>query len=307
MTRSPHERCDNAGFIVVAVLWILMALATLAAVYASYVGNSAVALSVTDDRLQAEECIYASLAMTAYQLSAPARKDQPLRGAFRFRMAQANIVVRFTSENSRIDLNAASKETIAGLFAVLGATPRDANLFAERVIGWRTPPKPDQQNSETDLYRASGLPYPPRAAPFNHVGELWLVAGLPPALVERALNYVTLFNGTPEIDVLDAAPEVIAALPGMTPGRLTAFLDQRELTPDPQLAARSLGISQRNSTAGTGGAVRVNTQIIFDKGTLLENESVILVGAGDEPFRVLSWHDLAEAVISRNQVLTGGR
>ena len=61
-----------------------------------------------------------------------------------------------------------------------------------------------------------------------HVQELWLVLGLPPALIERARPFVTVFSGMPTVNVMDAAPEVIAALPGMTPERLDAFLKRRD-------------------------------------------------------------------------------
>ena len=51
---SPQAGRGNGGFIVVAVLWMLGALATLAAIYAVYVINAATGLSVNDDRLKAE-------------------------------------------------------------------------------------------------------------------------------------------------------------------------------------------------------------------------------------------------------------
>ena len=65
-------------------------------------------------------------------------------------------------------------------------------------------------------YGAAGLNYPPRQSLFTHVNELALVVGLPPALVERALPFVTVFNGSSGVDAAIAAPEVIAALPDKT-------------------------------------------------------------------------------------------
>ena len=44
------------GFILVAVLWIIAALATLATIFSVYVINSATAFTVHDERLQAEGC-----------------------------------------------------------------------------------------------------------------------------------------------------------------------------------------------------------------------------------------------------------
>jgi general secretion pathway protein K len=45
------------------------------------------------------------------------------------------------------------------------------------------------------MYRSAGLTYQPRQGSFPYVAELWLVLGLPPALVERAMALVTVFSG----------------------------------------------------------------------------------------------------------------
>src|SRR5207253_10367553 len=95
------------------------------------------------------------------------------------------------------------------------------------IVGWRTAQDPDQRNEEASAYRTAGLAYGPRQGPFAHVGELALVLGLPPFLVERALPFVTVFSGRAEINILAAAPEVVAAVPGMTPERLYALLSRR--------------------------------------------------------------------------------
>src|SRR5205814_2073315 len=56
------QKCTrrNDGFIVVAVLWILAALATLASVYAVYVSNTAFSSRVNDDRIQAQGLVSAA-------------------------------------------------------------------------------------------------------------------------------------------------------------------------------------------------------------------------------------------------------
>ena len=129
----PIRTSARDGFIIVAVLWILAALAALATIYSIYIKNSALAVSVMDDELQAEALVSASLELTAYQLAVPneaqagqtlnARSDsqrppdaqratepqRPTRGQFGFRLGRANILVSYSSEAARIDLNAAPK------------------------------------------------------------------------------------------------------------------------------------------------------------------------------------------------------
>jgi general secretion pathway protein K len=290
---EPHQLrrpSSRDGFIVVAALWMLAALSTLALVYSAFVAQSAIALRVNDDAVQTEALTTSSLELVAYQLSSPVAERRPTHGAFRFRLGGADVMVEFLSEAARIDLNVAPKGLIAGLFAVLGAQAPAAEQYADRVVGWRTHPKPNVQDDEELLYRTAGLAYSPRRSPFNHVGELWLVLGLPPVLVERALPFVTVYSGMPEINVLDAPPEVIAALPGMSPDRLTAFLGQREtLPPDPQMVAAALGGDQKGVTTKGSNAIRVRTRIAFDDGRRTTSDVVILIGGTDDPYRVLSW------------------
>jgi general secretion pathway protein K len=303
--RKRHCQPRNSardGFIIVAVLWILIALATLASIYSIYVGNSALALSVMDDGLQAKELVSTSAELTAYRLTVPTKERRPTRGGFSFRLDRANVVVNFSSETARIDLNAAPKPLLAGLFAALGASNDYAGQYADRIIGWRTTPKPNAQSDEAALYRAAGLAYLPRGAPFAHANELWLVQGLPPALVRRAMPFVTVYSGRPEINIFDAPATVIAALPGMTPARLNNFLAQREtVSPEPESISRLLG-DQPNATAEGSSAFRLRIHIAFDNGWQTRSEVVILLDAADQPFHVLSWRNDIDADPDQPQI-----
>ena len=299
MTRELRRAAATAserGFVIIAVLWILAALAALATIFSVYLSNSAQALAVNDTGLKAEALVSASLELTTYQLLLAGDKARPALGSFRFRLDNADVLVSFTSEAARIDLNFASKEMLANLFAVLGADQQAAKEYADRTVGWRTRPKADRANDEEALYGAAGLGYSPRQSLFTHVNELSLVLGLPPILVDRALPFVTVFNGSSNVDALIAVPEVIAALPGMTPSALKDFLSQRSaLSRDSPAIATALGPAQANATVPKSAAFRVLTTIQFDNGRRMSSEVVIALGGEKDPYRVLSWRDDVEA------------
>jgi general secretion pathway protein K len=297
------------GFIIIAVLWMLIALATLASIYSVYIANTASALAASDDSLQAESLVTTSLELTAYQFSSAkdakdlqvpgvpgvpggAKARRPSRGGFRFRAGAANVGVTFVSEAARIDLNEAPLAMLAGLFAAFGVKSDDAVEYANRIVGWRDPPKPGATSDEDGLYRSAGLKYSPRGGPFAHTDELWLVYGLTPALIDRMMPFVTVYSGLAGVNVLDAAPEVIAALPGMTPALLNAFLDQREAgSVDEQSLPRLLGPSQEGATADSSDAYRVQVRIAFDNGRRVDAEVVIMTGTSEAPYHVLYWRD----------------
>jgi general secretion pathway protein K len=184
----------------------------------------------------------------------------------------------------------APKELLTGLFTALGASYENAQQYADRIIGWRTAPSADTTDKEASLYRAAGLNYGPRGGPFGDTAELTLVLSLPQALVEAAMPYVTVYSGRAEINILDAAPTVLAAVPGMTPARLATFLGGRGSL-DSQSASAQLGDIQHAVTTEGSKAMRVTVRVRFDNGRQIASQAVILVGGSEKPYRVLSWQD----------------
>jgi len=312
--RNPIDdtgQTPSDGFIIVAVLWITVALATLASIFSIYLANTATFLSLNDNAIQTEALVFAGLELTAYEVSAPkptnnlpgaaTRADPdspppPTRGDFSFRLGRANVAVNFISEAARIDINAVPPELLVNFFTILGAQRQEAELYAERIEAWSTKPRPKStfvaaQDDEESLYRAAGRSYGPRGAPFAHIEELALVLDLPPALIERAKPYLTVYSGKPQIDVLDAAPEVVAAIPGMTPAVLNNLSEGRRMGATTQSMAGVLGVLQNVATIDGGSTYRVQVRIRYDNGRQAATEAVIVTGLSDKPYRVLYWHD----------------
>jgi general secretion pathway protein K len=285
-------RSSQQGFVLVAVLWMLAALAALATIFSVYLSNSARALALNDTSLQAQALVSAGVELAAYRLQLAGEESRPAGGSFRVRLNGAEISVSFVSEAARVDLNGASKELLAGLLTALGANQDAAKEGADRIVGWRTKPAPETAGNENALYQASGRAYPPRQAPFAHVNELGLVLGLTPELIERALPFVTVFSGASGVDPLIAPPEVIAALPGMTPLTLKQFLQERATLPnDNEAIAAALGEAKASATAQKSNAYRIIARIHFPGGRETASEIVIGLRSKEEPYRVLSWQD----------------
>ena len=294
MIARPLDRSVDGerGFVIVAVLWLLAALAALALIFSLHLANSTRALALNDTALQAEALVSAGVELMAYQLRLASEQARPARGAFHTQLNRAELSVSFVSEAARIDLNAAPRELLARLLSVLGASAEDAQQYTDRIVGWRTRATPETADKEDALYLAAGRSYLPRQAPFAHVNELGLVLGLPPALVERALPFVTVFSGAPGVDVLNAAPEVIAALPGMTPLVLKQFLNDRGSLPnDPTAIAAALGGAKGNAIVLKSQAYRLRIRVRFPSGQRAGSEVVISLSGDADPYRVLSWQN----------------
>lgn len=295
--RSHRRAADSgqAGFIIVPVLLLLLLLASLAGSLAVYMSSSANALALYDDRVRAAALFVASMELVAYDQSSVARPQKKPSGSFGFRLGKANVQVVYETEASRIDLNLAPKDLIANLFQVLGAQPKDAMGYADRIIGWRTASKNDALDGEASLYQAAGLTYSPKGRAFSSVDEIWRVLGLPPAMVERALRFVTVYSGRSEVNVFVAPPEVIASLPGMTPARVQQFLSVRDgLARDNASVLEQLGTADGLASTQAGDVMRLRATVTFDNGRTAAAEIVIRLDGTDEPYQVVNWRDLDE-------------
>jgi general secretion pathway protein K len=293
---GPSGKQQNArGFIVVAVLWMLAALSALVLVYLTYVTNTAVVVASSTDRIQAEALETAGVELAVYQLAAVKEDARPTSGTFNSQLGTGKLTVTFRSEAARIDLNTAPKGLLAGLMIGFGVDPSSAATYADRILAWHTPLKAGEDDPEISFYRSSGVAYSPRHAPFPAPEELWLVQGIPSLVVEQMLPFVTVFSNLASVNILDAAPQVVAALPGMTPETLQEVLAQRA---NPALNPKSL-LELTGSAGGaalTGSkAYRITVDVESGGGRRSAAEVVILLlESGNEPYRVLSWRNASD-------------
>jgi general secretion pathway protein K len=329
VTSAPNSATRaEAGFVLVAVLWILAALATLASVYSAYTVNTAGTSRVADDRVQAEASIRAGVEMAVFRQLALDEKARLARGGFDLRVGRTGVAVRFRSEAARIDLNAAPADLLAGLFVAVGVDSSRAETFAERIVGWRTKAKAnttantnanpaaagpdgasgganaasananpagadsnlagaggteDKAAKEDKLYSEENMPYPPRHAPFDNALELSLLPGIPLAVVERVLPFVTVFSGRAEVDVAAADPTVLSAFPEMTPQILGAVLNARASDPgDGTTLLAALGPAKARATADKSKVFRAAIAVEFDNGRRVHAEVVFRLKDQDE-------------------------
>ena len=133
--------------------------------------------------------------------------------------------------------------------------------------------------------------------------------GIPEVMVERAMPFSRSIPARPQVNILDAAPQVLAALPGMNPDRLNDDpVPQRAGRPQ-NAAARCWRCSvprRRSATTQGSKAIRVTARIAFDSGQRMTTEAVIFIlDSGTEPYRVLTWRDdVDDAPAERSRIAT---
>ncbi len=265
---SPRRRvADRAGFILISVLWLLVALSAvgLHAGLQLRTERLAAANQLDDARARAAAGAgveYARSRLTSAMLdradelraqSAQAQRGQggrtfsvdrlfrasdPLEDPWRdpeelvvpeMAFGDARFALRLRDTAAALNLNAADEEMLRNFFSLgLGVEYQTADRLAQAILDWRDEDDLARPGgAERDDYLRAGAAVLPANRPFAELEELRHVMGMTPEIYERALPFLTL-TGVGRINV-NAAPEpVLLALPGMTPALAREILAMRE-------------------------------------------------------------------------------
>lgn len=284
-------RRGDDGFVLIAVLWMLAALAALASAYAIFAVETAPSAALPEQRLRAEAALRAGVELCAFRQLAWPKPARPDGGAFSAQVGEVRIEVVYRAETARVDLNAAPHDMLAALFAQLGAKDAAAGFLADRIVAWRGRLKDSERRQEAAIYAKAGLAYGPLGAPFDNALDIALVPGMTPDLVARALPFVTIF-GAAKIDPLIADPVVLGALPGATRAIVSSFLKARN-GPPPDAGALQQMAGPAKDFVGLDPSDFVRAEIVANlEGRRLRAEVVIkLKDNGDTPFDIMFWRD----------------
>lgn len=225
------NQCDEKlgqeqGFVLITLLWVLAALSILALNLASTVRAEMSMASAAEESEKAYFYARGALEAVTYQLVYPdpdKEKQNKLLpysdGMNHYWMHSPEIYchVAVLDEAGKLDLNHSSEPTLERLLGNLGVDPRVSVLLAKSIMRWR--------GQESSPGAVAGNP-----RQFRSIEELLLVEGMTREILygdpRRNLNgkaglgrglaeYVTVYNGTPQINMNYAEPEAIAALPGI--------------------------------------------------------------------------------------------
>ncbi len=288
------------GFVLIAVLWILAALAGLIGAYVAYALTMAQSADFYMRRVGAEAALAGALELAVYDLSRMDAQVRPTEGVFDYRIGEANVRVRYSAEALRLDLNKASLENLALLIAESGAGRGHAERYAQRIVGWRESRGGQSAGMEDLSYRAAGVPYMPRHGAFQSVEELWDVIEIPPEVVARIAPLVTVYGGRGDSRVAQQDQE-----PAANAGASAPDLSQAQGARNPEYAA---GLANPNSQPEGGQGsdqtlkpTRFEIRVVDAQGRVNAAE-IVAIGArdGERPYNVLLWRTGDELAAPRD-------
>lgn len=251
------------GFILVAVLGIMVLLLSLTGGTALLVRSALDGVRGTADDLKLEALIRAGLDVAAYELfdlNLPAARIRQQR----IDLDGGSITLTAADESGRIDLNWSDPVLLAGAYRVAGLTGLKPDDFAARVVRWRDryedKPAKDADPAKIDL---AAKPVGRGKDGFRTVSEVrWLpdvseddAAALAPLL--------TVDNVQGRVNALEASAAVLMALPEMTPS-LVAQVAALRTAPSATVADRLKALLPKQQmllTTTRGASFRVRVAV----------------------------------------------
>ncbi len=227
MTRVPP---NQRGIAIIAVLWLLVLLAGVALAIASRTRSETQAVFALNGEAEARALAEGAIHRGIERLLAPSAAAGAAITGYERRVEEKDgirIDIEIRDECGKVDLNTGRARLIEGLLA-RHTSSEDAFAITQAILDWRDPDGQRRpQGAEDNDYRALGRRSGARDGPFETVAELAQVKGMTPVLLDRVAPDLTVDCLKAGIEPLAASPAVLAAVPGLSPPGIAAFLDRR--------------------------------------------------------------------------------
>jgi general secretion pathway protein K len=208
------------GIALISVLWITTLLAVIAASFTSSARTESQLARNLVENARAEALADGAVHRAVLGLAHPdpERAWRSDGTAYRLDYGEGTVIVRVFDEDAKVDLNAAPPELLEGLLGLVGLEPEQAQILADRIVDFRDEDdEPEPNGAEDPDYEAAGRTGGAIDRPLVMETELRGVLGMSDGLYRRLRPFVTVYSGAEGIDPSRASPEVLLAIPGMTP------------------------------------------------------------------------------------------
>jgi general secretion pathway protein K len=251
---------DDRGVILIALLWILVALSVIAL---SFSRESFVEVAVARNARDMGDAYYvarAGIAAAVYRLMEKRYATPPVQGVelpgppdpielgeLQGEFGGGSFKVEIQDESGKISLNTVGEEHLRLLVESVGIGKPDSDVIVDSLMDWRDVDMAHRLNGAEDAYYQSlALPYKARNGRIESVEELLLVRGVTrdyfyshrekgedgsPVSRYGLSRYFTAYYNSNRINVNSAPLQVLMAIPGMPPQAAEHIYQRRKIKP----------------------------------------------------------------------------
>ena len=281
------------GAALLLVLWLLVLLSGLIAVFALTARTEALQGSALRTQVAGRHAAEAGIELAAFRMAAadPAARWVPDGRANEMAFEGWALRIAVLDEAGKFDLNAAEPVQLARLMVVLGVEPARADQLAGAIQDWRDADVlvAMPAGAEDRDYEAAGLPYGAKDQPFTTLSELQQLLGMDLATYRLLVPPVTVFTAAPAPEPAYASRVVLAAM-GLAPEQVEAIIVAREAWA-PGLPV-PVGPDGSALAAAGSGTYSVASRATRPDGLQVDITATVRIGAGSgfgQLYAPLAW------------------
>ena|GEM_PF-51280 len=313
------------GIAFVLVLWVIAMLSIILGSFSVVARTENLQSRHLFDTTQARYAAEAGLNLAVYEL----RKSDPLQRwvgdgrPYRFGYGDAEIEVSVTDDSGKVDLNAVCATSastlgagnastgnasagsaamglgiLVNLFVAQGMALEQAQALGAAVSDWCDPDDETQLNgAEINEYKAAGLAYGPKNAPFDTVSELQQVLGMNYTLFEKIEPSLTIYSGRSSPSAGFADLGTLAAMyPDVPQDQLQQLIQQRQSLAPGDMSGAGLTLPDGTPLVAGGGGLTysVKSRAKLPNGASTTLDATIRMGGVSttgRPYSILRWRD----------------
>lgn len=303
----------SGGFALVLVLWVLSLMTIMAGSFALSMRREAGIVTGSSDNARAVAIAESGLAIAELMVMNP---DPQQRwhtdgSIYQIDYVDSKVRIRLLSEAGKVDLNSADEALLRELMLRAPVDEELQTKLLNAILDWRDGDDLVRlDGAEKEEYQKAGLSYRPRNKPFQSVDELQMVLGVDEQIFKWFESLVTVHSEQTNVDMAQAAKEVLYVLPGMDTELIDQYIKARRenaingLPPPAAPVASNSGIvsgqaGANTSAAAISGGAEQKGAITVVAEALLEDGSTAAIRAlvkrqdssttGTSPFQVLKW------------------
>lgn len=290
---SPRQR----GVAFVLVLWVIALVTILLGSFAMIARTENLQARHLFNSTTARYAAEAGMNRAVFELRNPDPMTRWIGDGrpYEFEFEGAKVTVALTDESGKIDLNVADATMLKQLFLSGGIEERKAEELADAIVDWRDPDDlASPHGAEEAEYKSAGLPYKPKNAPFDTVGEVQQVLGMDYDSFKRIEPAVTLYSGAGQPNPAYAPMEALLAIPGMTPELAQNIVSQRQTVPPGQPTGLTMPDGSPVMAGGGGVTYSIQSRATLPGGASAALDATIRLGGANpagRPFVILRWRD----------------
>jgi general secretion pathway protein K len=291
LAHAPRAR--QRGIALILVLWLTVLLTAIGASFAFGMRHEALSARNAVEIAQARAAADGAIERTVYELTRPRIADAWTADGspHAWRDGELTLTVTAVDEAAKIDINSAPDALVTSLLMQVGGADADtAARLLDAINDWKDADDLKRPNgAEAPDYQAAGLKYGPANAPFETVGEVSRVLGMPSALFARIAPSLTVYSRIRGVNPATAGRDVLLALPNATPELVDAFLAARADALASKLAMPPFPPAA-GFASGAASTWRIRATAALGDGVTFVREAVVRPSADmRRPLIVLAW------------------